>query len=54
MLTEQQQAQAVLAEQQRQADKATRARAVTNETRQEVEGAKCTQHAWVLAPSKPR
>ncbi len=53
MLAEQQRAQAVLAEQQRQADEATGARAVANEAQQEVKGAKCNQHAWVLDPSEP-
>ncbi len=46
------QAQAMLAEQQHQADKATGNRAVANEARQEVKGAKCAQHAWVLAKAK--
>ena len=53
MLAEQQRAQAVLAEQQRQADKATRTCVVANEARQEVKGPKCNQCAWVLAPSEP-
>jgi hypothetical protein len=53
VLAEQQRAQAVLAEQQRQADEATGARAVANEAQQEVKGAKCNQHAWVLDPSEP-
>jgi hypothetical protein len=47
------QTQAVLAEQQQQTDKATRARAVAKEAQQMVEGAKCAQHAQVLAPSEP-
>jgi hypothetical protein len=42
----------MLAEQQHQADKATRACAVANKARQEVKGAKCAQRAWVLPPSK--
>ncbi len=46
------QAQAVLAEQQLQADEATCAHDVANDARQEVEGAECAQRARVLAEAK--
>jgi hypothetical protein len=51
------QAQAVLAEQQHQADEATHAHAVANEAQQEVKGAKCAQHLGrlpLLNPARPR